>query len=80
MTESAAPATMSKAATGWYALGPEDVAKRLDVVPRQGLSTEEAAEVLQPSFGDPGRSFGSTYLRDPLARTGSTKPDPWSSW
>ena len=33
--------------TAWYALAPEDVAKRLDVDPAQGLSAAKAAELLQ---------------------------------
>ena len=33
-------------ATGWYALTPEDVAKRLDVDPAKGLSAAKAAELL----------------------------------
>jgi P-type Ca2+ transporter type 2C len=33
--------------TTWYALSPEDVAKRLDVDPAQGLSAARAAELLQ---------------------------------
>ena len=35
------------AATGWYALTPEDVATKLDVDPAQGLSAARAAELLQ---------------------------------
>ena len=34
-------------ATAWYGLTPEDVAKRLDVDPGQGLSAAKAAELLQ---------------------------------
>ena len=33
--------------TAWYALTPEDVEKRLDVDPTQGLSAAKAAELLQ---------------------------------
>ena len=33
--------------TAWYALTPEDVAKRLDVDPAQGLCAAKAAELLQ---------------------------------
>ena len=33
--------------TAWYALTPEDVVKRLDVDPAQGLSAAKAAELLQ---------------------------------
>ena len=33
--------------TAWYALAPEDVGKRLDVDPTQGLSAAKAAELLQ---------------------------------
>src|SRR4029077_11189681 len=35
------------AASTWYALGPEDVAKRLDVDPAQGLPAARAAELLR---------------------------------
>ena len=48
MTEK--PSTRARtmaAATAWYALTPEDVAKRLDVDPAQGLSAAKAAELLQ---------------------------------
>ena len=48
MTET--PVAQSKSgalATSWYALTPEDVAKKLDVDPAQGLSAAKAAELLQ---------------------------------
>ena len=41
------PTTGAVPATGWYALTPEDVAKKLDVDPAQGLSAARAAELLQ---------------------------------
>jgi len=48
MTESpVAPNTSDAPATGWYALTPEEVAKRLDVDPAQGLSAGRATELLQ---------------------------------
>jgi P-type Ca2+ transporter type 2C len=48
MTETpVAPSTSDAPATGWYALTPEDVAKRLDVDPARGLSAAKAAELLQ---------------------------------
>ena len=46
MTENVAEPERSSA-TAWYALTPEDVAKRLDVDPAQGLSAAKAAELLQ---------------------------------
>ncbi len=48
MTETpVAPSTSDAPATGWYALTPEDVAKKLDVDPATGLSAAKAAELLQ---------------------------------
>jgi Ca2+-transporting ATPase len=48
MTEAPAPAGTSDApATNWYALTPEEVAKKLDVDPDQGLSAAKAAELLK---------------------------------
>jgi len=48
MTETpAAPSGSDAPATGWYAVAPEEVAKRLDVDPAQGLSAARAAELLQ---------------------------------
>ncbi len=48
MTETpVAPSTSDAPATGWYALTAEDVAKKLDVDPAQGLSAAEAAELLE---------------------------------
>ena len=47
MTESAtAPAETAAPATGWYALTPAEVARKLDVDPDQGLSAARAAELL----------------------------------
>ena len=47
MTENREVSKSDAAATAWYALAPEDVAKRLDVDPAQGLSTAKAAELLE---------------------------------
>ena len=48
MTESPVAASTSDAAeTDWYALAPEEVAKKLDVDPAQGLSAAKAAELLK---------------------------------
>ena len=48
MTESAtAPTETAAPATGWYALTPEEVAKKLDVDPDQGLPAARAAELLK---------------------------------
>ena len=48
MTETpVAPSGSDAPATGWYALTPEDVAKKLDVDPAQGLSAAKAAELLE---------------------------------
>ncbi len=47
MTASLEVSTSDAAAAAWYALAPEDVAKRLDVDPAQGLSATKAAELLQ---------------------------------
>ena len=48
MTEAPVAASKSDApATNWYALTPEDVAKKLDVDPGQGLSAAKAAELLK---------------------------------
>ena len=48
MTETpVAPSKSDAPATGWYALTPEDVAKKLDVDPANGLSAAKAAELLQ---------------------------------
>src|SRR4029077_16391006 len=42
-----APSTSDAPATGWYALTPEDVAKKLDVDPANGLSAANASELLK---------------------------------
>jgi Ca2+-transporting ATPase len=48
MTEAlAAASTSDLPTTNWYALKPEDVAKKLDVDPDQGLSAATAAELLK---------------------------------
>ena len=48
MTETPVTPSGSEApVTGWYALTPEEVAKRLDVDPAQGLSAARAAELLE---------------------------------
>ncbi len=48
MTENpVAPSGSDAPATAWYALAPEEVAKRLDVDPAQGLSAARAAELLE---------------------------------
>ena len=47
MTEtSVAPSGSAASDAAWYAVAPEDVAKRLDVDPAQGLSAAKAAELL----------------------------------
>ena len=47
MTETpVAPSKSDAPTTGWYALTPEDVAKKLDVDPAQGLSAAKAAALL----------------------------------
>ncbi len=47
MTASPEVSTSDARATAWYGLTPEDVAKRLDVDPGQGLSAAKAAELLR---------------------------------
>ncbi len=47
MTDIPAAPSTSDAPTGWYALTPDDVARRLDVDPDLGLSTAKAAALLQ---------------------------------
>ena len=47
MTATAEPARAMPRPTPWYALTPEEVAKRLDVDPAQGLSAAKAAELLK---------------------------------
>ena len=47
MTASPEVGPSDAAATAWYALTSEDVAKRLEVDPAQGLSAAKAAELLQ---------------------------------
>jgi Ca2+-transporting ATPase len=47
MTENSQLGTTGATATAWYGLSAEDVAKRLDVDPGQGLSAAKAAELLQ---------------------------------
>jgi len=47
MTENPEVSTSDAPATAWYALAPEDVTKRFDVDPAQGLSAAKAAELLQ---------------------------------
>ena len=46
-TDTAVDPTTSAVATGWYGLTAEDVARKLDVDPAQGLSTARAAELLE---------------------------------
>src|SRR4249919_3075067 len=47
MTDDVDTSRDAASGTAWYALGPEDVAKRLDVDPAQGLPAARAAELLQ---------------------------------
>jgi Ca2+-transporting ATPase len=47
MTENSEPNTSGATVTAWYGLTAEDVAKRLDVDPAQGLSAAKAAELLR---------------------------------
>ncbi len=47
MTENVEVSQSAAPMTAWYAATPEEVAKRLDVDPAQGLSAAKAAELLQ---------------------------------
>ena len=47
MTASPEVTTSDAPTTAWYGLAPEDVARRLDVDPGQGLSVAKAADLLQ---------------------------------
>ena len=61
MTENVDLSQDDASGTAWYALTPEQVEKRLDVDPTQGLSAAKAAEPLQKNGPNalPGRADGA---------------------